>query len=85
MANEIIDSDTFVYYVPMPKGMHEAVLPCANGHTVYIDEDLSKEERLEAFAHAMRHIRGGDFGEGSTDCVQDIELRAHKTRKELPG
>lgn len=79
MANEIIDTDTFVYYVPMPKGMREAVVPCANGHTIYIDEDLTRKERLEAFAHAMKHIDGRDFESDNTGSVQDIELKAHRS------
>lgn len=79
MANEVINSDTFVYYVPMPKGMREAVIPCVNGHTIYIDEDLTRKERLDAFAHAMRHIEGRDFDDENAGTVQDIELKAHRS------
>ena len=79
MANEVINSDTFVYYVPMPKGMREAVIPCVNGHTIYIDEDLTRKERLDAFAHAMRHIEGRYFDDENAGTVQDIELKAHRS------
>lgn len=74
MASEIIDTDKFVYYVSMPKGVHEAVVPCNEGHTVYIDEDLSREEKLMAYAHALKHIEGEDF---KKDDIQEIESNAH--------
>lgn len=81
MANEIIDTDKFIYYVPMPKGIHEAVVPCVNGYTIYICEDLTRKERLEAFAHAMKHIEG-DFDDENAGTVQDIELKAHRSARD---
>lgn len=79
MADDIIDADTRIYSVPVPDGIHEAVIPCGNGHTIYIDEDLTREERIEAFTHAMRHICDGDFERDHAGSVQDIELRAHRS------
>lgn len=69
----------FVYHIPLPDGVSEIVLPCLDGHTVYINDRLSHEATIEAYRHALRHIRRGDFER--TD-VQEIEHAAHvKERK----
>ena len=64
----------FTYFVKLPKGVDEVVMPCSDGYTVYIDEALSDTQKLKAYDHALRHIMGHDFEK--TD-VQEIESRAH--------
>lgn len=32
--------NVYVYYVKFPEGIKEAVVPCLEGHTIYIDERL---------------------------------------------
>ena len=65
----------FTYIVPLPSGVNEAVMACADGYTIYINEDLSSMGRKQAFVHAMKHIDRGDFYRGD---VQQIEAEAHQ-------
>lgn len=68
-------SDIYVYQVPLPRGIHEMVTPSLDdSYTVYIDERLSDEKKLEAYQHALEHIRQEDWRK---DCVQEIEAVAH--------
>lgn len=67
--------DIFVYFVSLPNGIKEAVLPCADGYTVYIDRDLDLSHQIEAYNHAIRHIRNKDFDRHD---VQIIECEAHR-------
>ena len=67
----------FVYHVPLPDGVSEVVLPCPDGHTVYIDDRLGYEARIEAYRHALRHIKNRDFEKCD---VQEIEAEAHEIR-----
>lgn len=69
-------SEIFVYEVSLPDGVHEAVTPCLNGYTVYINSRLSYEQRKKAFIHALLHIKNSDF---EKDDVQTIEAEAHTT------
>ena len=67
--------DVYVYFVPFPTHkIHEMVVPCTDGYTVYIDEDLDQATREAAYAHAMEHIRAQDW---DRDDVQQIEAQAH--------
>ena len=65
----------YVYFVPLPAGVTEMVTPCADGVTIYIEITLDREQRIEAYNHAMTHVLENDFQK--TD-VQEIERRAHK-------
>ena len=67
----------FVYHVPLPDGVSEIVLPCLDGHTVYIDDRLSHEAQIEAYRHAIRHIRNRDFEKND---VQRIERDVRSER-----
>ncbi len=66
--------DVFVYYVAMPPHIKEFVSPCLDGYTVYINDQLSKEEQLSAYYHAMVHIVNHDFEKYD---VQQLEMAAH--------
>lgn len=65
----------FTYIVSLPSGVNEAVMACADGYTIYINEDLSSIGRKKAFVHAMKHIDRNDFYRGD---VQQIEAEAHQ-------
>lgn len=66
----------YVYYVQFPSTTtHEAVVPCVDGYTVYIDVRLGRNARIEAFNHALGHIKRGDF---ERENVQEIETIAHR-------
>lgn len=66
----------FVYYVDLPPGVRECVLPCADGYTVYIDQNLDEEGRAEAYRHAVKHIRRADSNSGGD--ADRIEIETHK-------
>lgn len=68
------EEDIFVYMIAMPDSVHEAVTPCFDGFTIYINKNLSYEQRQRAFIHALRHIQNKDF---EKDNVQAIESQAH--------
>lgn len=71
-----MDEDIYVYLISFPRGTtHEAVLPCADGYTVYIDDRLGREGQLEAYKHALKHINRTDFEKSD---VNEIELEAHE-------
>ena len=64
----------FLYFVKLPDGIDEVVMPCLDGYTVYIDENLSEQRQLKAYAHAVHHIRNNDFERSD---VQEIESKNH--------
>lgn len=67
--------DVYVYFIPFDSHkVHEFVVPCVDGYTIYIDEDLDQVSREAAYAHAMEHIRAQDW---DRDDVQEIEAQAH--------
>ena len=67
--------NTYVYLVGLPDGINEMVLPCADGFTVYINEKLDDETKLQAYQHAVQHIKENDW---SKCDIQEIENNAHK-------
>lgn len=66
--------DIFTYIVSLPIGVDEVVLPCAEGHTLYLSDRLDKTARIRKYRHAVQHIMDNDFQK--TD-VQEIEYDAH--------
>ena len=68
----------FTYFVKLPDGIDEVVMPCLDGYTVYIDVNLSEQQQLKAYAHALHHIRNNDFEKPD---VQAIEAEAHSRTK----
>ena len=66
--------DIYIYITNLPDGLNEAVLPCADGYTVYINEKLDHLHRSKALHHAMQHISNNDWGKTN---IQDIEGNAH--------
>lgn len=65
----------YVYFVNLPPGINEAVLPCLEGYTIYIDSRLTWEKRQQVYNHALGHIKNGDFEKCN---VQEIEYDAHR-------
>jgi len=69
-------SDNIYHYIaPLPEGINEAVLTCADGYTIYTAARLDNESRYKAYQHALQHIRNNDF---EKDDVQEIETAAHQ-------
>lgn len=67
--------DIYTYVVTLPEGVNEVVLPCADGHTIYLSDRLDRNARIREYKHALHHITAGDF---QRDNVQEIEHDAHK-------
>ena len=67
----------YIYLVRLPAGINEAVEPCADGYTIYIEETLSPEAMIRAYQHAMRHIENGDCY-NDTMTASEKEMRAHR-------
>lgn len=68
--------DVFVYCTKMPHGVREMVVPCMDGYTVYVDEELTRNQQQRALLHALNHIVRCDH-DGAD--VQQIESEAHAT------
>lgn len=75
ILNNIDLDNIFVYMVKMPDNVREAVTPSFCGYTVYINQNLTHEQRQKAFAHALKHIQNRDFEKSD---VQAIEYEAHR-------
>lgn len=69
----------FVYLVKMPPGITESVCPCDDGYTIYLDKDLTREELIKAYDHAILHIDNGDLWD-ETRTASEKEMRAHGYR-----
>lgn len=67
--------DVYVYLADLPDGIHEMICPCADGHTIYIDASLTREQACKAYNHAIQHIMEKDFDK---DDVQQIESEVRK-------
>ena len=67
--------DYYVYLVPLPDGFNEAILPCADGFTIYINDKLDQAHRVEALSHAIKHINREDFGKDDFQQIEDDALR----------
>lgn len=65
----------YVYLKPLPGFCREMVSPNDDGsYTIIVNSDLCREQQLEGYQHALRHIEGGDF---QKSIVQEIEKDAH--------
>ena len=67
--------EIYIYTVPLPAGCNEAVLPCSDGYTIYINDGLDHAGRIKALKHALKHIGNRDFDKCD---VQRIEDEAHR-------
>lgn len=66
--------DVYAYLVKLPSNIPEAVTKCSDGYTVYLNENMTHERQMEAYLHALGHIRNMDFDKMN---VQEIESDAH--------
>ena len=65
--------DVFVYIIDINGKTNEMITPCADGYTVYIDDKLSPQGKLDAYLHAVKHL--DDFG--SDASADELEQKAH--------
>lgn len=66
--------DVYVYEVDIHGKVSEAVVPCIDGYTVYINRNLPRNRRISALEHAVRHILRGDFEKADAG---EIEVENH--------
>lgn len=69
--------EIYLYFVDIPGSADEMVVPCCDGYTVYIDVKLSYSEKLDAYHHAMEHIRNNDWHASN---VNAIEMERHNEK-----
>ena len=67
--------EIYLYMIDIPGSATEMVVPCCDGYTIYIDVKLSHEEKVEAYHHAMEHIKHDDWHSDMT--ADQIESRRH--------
>ncbi len=71
----------YIYLVKTEPGIDEAVVPCLDGYTVYLNKDLTAEDLIKAYEHAKYHIDNGDCW-NETMTASAKEFRAHHLRQE---
>lgn len=49
-----------------------------DSYTIFLNSGLSKDSQLKSYYHALKHIKGNDFGE---ENVQEIEYITHGFKK----
>ena len=73
MIREILDNCQIIYLDGMET--NEAITENEDcTYTIFINNNLSMEKRLEAIRHALEHIEENDFGKHD---VQEIEYKRH--------
>lgn len=75
--------DVYVYLLPFDGPIHEAVTPCADGHTIYIDSRLDREHQLRVLEHALAHIRRMDFDGEDADLIEAYTHRRENHEKRI--
>lgn len=70
--------DIFTYLVDIPGKTKEVVMPCLDGFTIYIDNKLDRQAQINAYNHAIKHIKSGDFDK---EDVSIIELDVRRTHE----
>ena len=74
----------YIYLKEMPGYCHELVSQNKDGsYTIVINNCLCREQQLEAYYHAMRHIEGEHFDIAGN--VQELETNAHKEEQDEHG
>lgn len=72
----MMTNSIYHYVVHLPEGINEAIMPGIDGYTVYTSDRLDEIGTLEAFRHALRHIRNHDF---ETEIPVNVkEIITHK-------
>lgn len=67
--------EIFTYPTDLPPGVHEMVTPCGDGcYTLYVNTRDTRERQMEAYWHALDHIKRNDYAGGD---VQEIEAKTH--------
>ena len=65
----------YTYLTDLPPKVHEMVVKCLEGYTVYLDSKDSAEDRVRHYEHAFDHILKRDH---ESNDVQTIEKESHK-------
>ena len=67
--------DLQIFLIDFPGKGNEAVTKNEdNSYTIFLNARLSYEKQLEAYAHAIRHIKNGDVDK---EDVDRIEFQSH--------
>ena len=59
--------DCFIRLIPLPVHIRAFTIPDAQGdYNIYINENMTYEQRMRSFFHEKRHIDNGDFFKSGT-------------------
>lgn len=67
--------EIYTYCVQLPPGIHEMIVPCCDGYTIYLNIDDDTIRREQALQHALKHIYNDDYKKTN---IQEIESLTHK-------
>lgn len=70
----MVRDNIYIYLIDLPDGVRSTVLPCLDGYTIYINQNLSDEEMVNAYDHEIEHIDNGDYDNGYAARVSDLEM-----------
>ena len=69
--------EIYIYYAPFPMSVKEAIRPCSDGYTIYLNQNLTREQQLESLKHAVTHIILEHFETDNGKTVEEMENEAH--------
>ncbi len=68
----LTDGDYHVYYIPLPTGVHGAVVMGEDDYfSIYINSNLPQDKQKVTFLHEIKHITNNDFHNGLP--IKEIE------------
>lgn len=60
----------FIYFIDLPPHVHEMIVPCIEGFTVYLDIKDDDAHRQKSLIHALQHIERNDFNQNSVERIE---------------
>lgn len=73
----------YIYFIDLPTKVHEIVVPCADGYTIYLNSRLSQTGIIEAYHHAKWHIDHNDFEKEDVQTVEASAWGRHEKNSDL--
>lgn len=69
--------DISVRLIPMPTRQHAACVVDGDGYcNIYLNQNDTREQNIEAFQHELEHIKGRDWL--ACESADSIEYEKHK-------
>lgn len=58
----------------LPYRVKGFVIPCEDGYCIYINEDISHEEKIKTYEHEMEHIQRGHLDAECPVWLAEMEI-----------